>query len=139
MDKLIEAIEDVKNLDSKLILIIGKPGSGKSKIVAEYSENTGIPIVDFSRILQRDTDDLKKTMEDFLKNYRFDVLLLDNKRAFYRAAGEVDLMDLLEDLAKDIAVVSTWNGFIEDGQLTHIVDGKETVYPVSGKFKYIIV
>ncbi len=49
------------------------------------------------------------------------------------------LMELLKDLSEDVAVVATWNGFIEDGQLTHIVNGQEDIYPVDGSYKYIIV
>ena len=40
MDTLIESISEVQNNDSKLVLIVGKPGSGKSKIIHEYSKNT---------------------------------------------------------------------------------------------------
>ena len=65
--------------------------------------------------------------------------MLDNKKDFYRASNGTDLMELLKDLSEDVAVVATWNGFIEDGQLTHIVNGQEDIYPVDGSYKYIIV
>lgn len=35
MDQLKKEIEAAKNGESKLILIIGKPGSGKSKVIHE--------------------------------------------------------------------------------------------------------
>ncbi|MDY5279621.1 BREX-3 system P-loop-containing protein BrxF [Sharpea porci] len=135
MDELVKAI----NTGNKLTLIIGKPGSGKSKIIHKYSENSGIPIVDFSKLIAGNHADIKKIMSDFLKNYRFDVLLLDNKKDFYKASNGTDLMELLKDLSEEVAVVATWNGFIEDGQLTHIVNGQENIYPVDGSYKYIIV
>ncbi|HAH75124.1 MAG TPA: BREX-3 system P-loop-containing protein BrxF [Kandleria vitulina] len=138
MDTLIESISEVQNNDSKLVLIVGKPGSGKSKIIHEYSKNTGIPIVDFSRIFANNTKDTMNTMDEFLKNYRFDVLLIDNKTALY-ARSEEDLKDILDEISKKVVVVSTWNGFIENGQLTHIVNNKETSYPIDGSFKYVLV
>ena len=139
MDNLLNTLETATKEGNKLVLIIGKPGSGKSKIIHEYSSNTGIPILDFSKIISSDTEDLKKTMKDFLKSYRFDILLLDNKKAFYKASKDTELMDLIKDLSKDVMVVTTWNGFIEDGQLTHIVKGQEEIYPLDGSFRYIIV
>ena len=138
MDTLIESISEVQNNDSKLVLIVGKPGSGKSKIIHEYSKNTGIPIVDFSRVFANNTKDTMNTMNEFLKNYRFDVLLIDNKTALY-ARSEEDLKDILDEISKKVVVVSTWNGFIENGQLTHIVNNKETSYPIDGSFKYVLV
>lgn len=138
MDTLIESISEVQNNDSKLVLIVGKPGSGKSKIIHEYSKNTGIPIVDFSRVFANNTKDTMNTMDEFLKNYRFDVLLIDNKTALY-ARSEEDLKDILDEISKKVVVVSTWNGFIENGQLTHIVNNKETNYPIDGSFKYVLV
>lgn len=138
MDTLIESISEVQNNDSKLVLIVGKPGSGKSKIIHEYSKNTGIPIVDFSRVFANNTKDTLNTMDEFLKNYRFDVLLIDNKTALY-ARSEEDLKDILDEISKKVVVVSTWNGFIENGQLTHIVNNKETSYPIDGSFKYVLV
>ena len=138
MDTLIESISEVQNNDSKLVLIVGKPGSGKSKIIHEYSKNTGIPIVDFSRVFANNTKDTMNTMDEFLKNYRFDVLLIDNKTALY-ARSEEDLKDILDEISKTLVVVSTWNGFIENGQLTHIVNNKETSYPIDGSFKYVLV
>ena len=44
-------IEDISQAEYKLLLIIGQPGSGKSKIIRQYSEDTGIPILDLDKIL----------------------------------------------------------------------------------------
>ena len=38
MDQLLKEIEVAKNIENKLILIIGSPGSGKSKLIHEYSD-----------------------------------------------------------------------------------------------------
>ncbi|MDD6348988.1 BREX-3 system P-loop-containing protein BrxF [Intestinibaculum porci] len=138
MDSLVEAIEGSYNGHPKLVLVVGKPGSGKSKLVKEYSHNTGIPIVDFSKVLTDDQHDLKTTMKEFLKNYRFDVLLIDNKAALYDALND-DLKDVLDDLAKKVTVVATWNGYINEGNLAHIVNGDEVLYPLDGSFEYVLV
>lgn len=123
MDRLEKKIEEVKDSDNKLILVIGQPGSGKSKLIHNYSQATGIPIINFNRIFgeeANDNIDLAATMKAFLKNYNQDVLLLDNKRIIYSKDSKIDLLPFLKELAKDKVVVATWNGKIEDGQLIHI-------------------
>ena len=139
MDTLLETIDQTHNADANLVLIVGKPGSGKSKMIKEYSKNTGIPIVDFSKVLAGDPEDLKNTLNKFLKNYRFDVLLIDNKEALYKDKGTADLKDILEALSEVVTVVATWNGTVKDGELIHIVKGKEKSYPIDGSFKYVLV
>lgn len=138
MDTLVETIEGSYKGSPKLVLVVGKPGSGKSKLVKEYSHNTGIPIVDFSKVLADDHHDPKTTMKEFLKNYRFDVLLIDNKTALYEALND-DLKHALDELAQKITVVATWNGYINEGNLAHIVNGKEFLYPLDGSFEYVLV
>lgn len=139
MDTLLETIDQTHNSDTNLVLIVGKPGSGKSKLIKEYSKNTGIPIVDFSKVLAGDPEDLKNTLNKFLKSYRFDVLLVDNKEALYKDKGTADLKDILEALSEVVTVVATWNGTVQDGELVHIVNGAEKSYPLDGSFKYVLV
>ena len=45
-----QRIEELSDAKHKLLLIIGQPGSGKSKMIRHYSEETGIPIVDLDKI-----------------------------------------------------------------------------------------
>ncbi|MGX8680478.1 MAG: BREX-3 system P-loop-containing protein BrxF [bacterium] len=139
MDFLLKNIGEAVTSSEKLVLIVGRPGSGKSKLLAAYSKNTGIPIIDLSRIVANSSEDIKKTMKDFLKTYRFDVLLLDNKKPLYSLISTADLMDILKELSEEIIVISTWNGYIQDGQLSHIVNGQEETYPVDGTYQYVII
>lgn len=113
-------IDDLQNANHKLLLIIGKPGSGKSRVIREYSEETGIPIVDLDTIFAHTPpENLMHEMHDFLKEYRRKVLLLDNKTILYTKNSSIDLLAFLKEICKTVTVVSTWNGKIEDGQLFH--------------------
>lgn len=144
MDTLIEKIEALQNSDTKLLLVIGQPGSGKSRLINDYSKVTGIPIIDFNKIfgqVANDNIDLLATMKSFLTTYQQKVLLLDNKRILYSKNSKIDLLPFLKELSKDIVVVSTWNGMIEDGQLTHIRSKgpNDLIYSVDdGDFDYIL-
>jgi hypothetical protein len=137
-------IEQMKKDDKKLLLIIGQPGSGKSKLIHDYSDDTGIPIIDFNKIfgeVANENVDVVETMKGFLSTYQQDVLLLDNKRIIYSKDSKIDLLEFLKELSKDVFVVATWNGMIEDGQLTHIRSKapQDLIYSVDRKeFEYIL-
>lgn len=120
MDLLKTEIENAHNSDNQLILIIGKPGSGKSKLIHQYSDDTGIPILDLDTIFKGKVNQIEPVMQDFIKNYDNDVLLLDNKKILYDKDSNIDMLAFLKELAKKVIVVATWNGTIENNKLIHI-------------------
>lgn len=125
----------------KLLLIIGAPGSGKSKLIRTFSQDTGIPIINLDKIfINTAPEQLMNEMKNFLKTYNQHVLLLDNKKILYDKNSTIDLMEFLKEVSLDIPVVATWNGKIEDGQLYHIrKNSEDLIYPVNDEdFKYIL-
>lgn len=135
----INELEDAKH---KLLLIIGQPGSGKSKLVREYSQETGIPIVNLDTIFANTpSDQLMREMKNFLSTYHQKVLLLDNKKILYAKNSQIDLLAFLKEISEDIIVVATWNGKIEDGQVFHFRENapEDLIYSVDREdFKYIL-
>ena len=134
-------VDEMKNSQRKLLLIIGQPGSGKSKLIRQYSEDTGIPIIDLDKIfINTPSDQLMNEMKNFLSTYHQDVLLLDNKKILYAKNSGIDLLAFLKDLSEFIPIVATWNGKIEDGQLFHFRKDapEDLIYSVEKEdFKYI--
>ncbi len=138
---LTEKINELNDAKHKLLLIVGEPGSGKSKVIREYSQETGIPIIDLDKIFANTaSDQLMNEMKNFLKNYNQNVLLLDNKKILYTKDSTIDLMDFLKEISLSIPVVATWNGHIENNQLHHIRKDtlKDLIYPVNDEFQYIL-
>ena len=109
-------------------------------MIREYSQETGIPIIDMDKIfINTAPDQLMNEMKNFLKTYHQKVLLLDNKKILYTKNSEIDLMAFLQEISKDIPVVATWNGKIENGEVYHIRKDKDSlVYPVTDAFEYIV-
>lgn len=135
-------IDELDDAQHKLLLIIGQPGSGKSKLMRTYSEKTGIPILDLDKIfINTPCEQLMNEMKTFLSTYHQKVLLLDNKKILYTKNSSIDLLAFLKELSKDIPIVATWNGKIEDGQLFHFCQHapEDLIYSVEKEeFKYIL-
>lgn len=134
-------VEALSNENHKLLLVIGTPGSGKSKVIRGYSEETGIPILDLDKIFANTPcDKLMEEMKNFLSTYHQKVLLLDNKKILYAKNSTIDLLAFLQEISLSIPVVATWNGKIEDGQLFHFLKDapKDLIYSAQDDFKYVL-
>lgn len=120
MNQLKDAIEKAKENENKLILIVGLPGSGKSKLIHEYSKDSGIPILDLDNIFKDTTNNIAEVMDNFLVTYNKDVLLLDKKKILYAKDSNIDMLSFLKNLAEKLIVVATWNGKADNNKLIHI-------------------
>ena len=120
MNQLKDAIKKAKENENKLILIVGLAGSGKSKLIHEYSKDSGIPILDLDNIFKDTTNNIAEVMDNFLVTYNKDVLLLDNKKILYAKDSNIDMLSFLKNLAEKLIVVATWNGKVDNNKLIHI-------------------
>ena len=138
MSEIQTKLEALKNAKYKLLLIVGQPGTGKSKLIHQYSDETGTPILDLNPIFGEevpegsDSQYIHDFMKQFLSTYKPEVLLLDNKRVIYSKNSNIDLLSFLKEISQNKIVIATWNGMITDGNLVHIrskVD-QDLVYPI---------
>lgn len=115
----------------KLLLLIGRPGSGKSKFLYNYSREKGIPILDFDQILGKQIPEGKDAnyvydfIKGFLKTYKPAEILIDKKTILYQKDSNIDLLDFLKELSLQKTVIATWNGYTENGKLIHVCDALE--------------
>jgi len=140
-----QLLEALKKKKYRLLLIIGRPGSGKSKYLQNYSKQVGIPILDLDFILGkelpdgRDADYVFDFLNGFLDTYRPDQVLIDKKAILYNKDSKIDLLDFLKELSLKKIVIATWNGYTENGKLVHVCDKlqKDFEYDLSDDYAYI--
>lgn len=140
-----QLLNALKKKKYRLLLIIGRPGSGKSKYLQNYSKQVGIPILDLDFILGkelpdgRDSEYVYEFLNGFLDTYKPEQVLIDKKAILYNKDSKIDLLDFLKDLSLKKIVIATWNGYTENGKLIHVCDKlqKDFEYDLSDDFAYI--
>ena len=140
-----QLLNALKKKKYKLLLIIGRPGSGKSKYLQNYSKQVGIPILDLDFILGKQLPDGKDSdyvfdfLNGFLDTYKPEQVLIDKKAILYNKDSNIDLLDFLKDLSLNKTVIATWNGYTENGKLIHVCDKlqKDFEYDLEDDYAYI--
>ncbi|MBE6137327.1 MAG: BREX-3 system P-loop-containing protein BrxF [Erysipelotrichaceae bacterium] len=121
-----------------LLLIIGRPGSGKSKFLHNYSKDKGIPILNLDNILGKqipegkDANYVYEFIRGFLASYKPQEILIDKKTILYQKDTDIDLLDFLKEISANKTVITTWTGWTENNKLIHVCEelGTTVEYPL---------
>ena len=129
---VVDYVQELKDSQERLVFIVGKPGSGKSKIMRELGLNRGWRYVDCRELV---TDELlelvpkvrpqeaPRIMDKLLEAERADVVLLDNVQVFFTPMLHLDPLALLRQLGRKHSIVAAWPGEYAEGRLTYMEAG----------------
>ena len=129
LGQLEHLVDEVKSLNSKLILLISQPGSGKTALIAELANQRDMKVMNVGATLgsrlaalpQRQrtlqTNVILRALADEYANG--DLLLLDNIELLFDQTLKLDPLDLLKRHAHSRRVVAVWPGELIDGRLTY--------------------
>ena len=133
IDTLDRLVEDISNLKSKLILLIGPPRSGKSDLLRQLSARRQAQVLNVGAVLGRGLLTVPNTRRhlqaaDLLKGITDDVaenglLLLDNIELLFDRTLHVSPLDLLKRHAQARRVVSVWPGELRENRLSYAATG----------------
>ncbi|MDP2647601.1 MAG: BREX-3 system P-loop-containing protein BrxF [Desulfobacterales bacterium] len=137
-EQIKKSIRDATNLYQKLILLVGKSGSGKTKILQEISEEFAAPMINVNleisyRLLDLPVDKrastLSRLFSEMVKDSESDIVLLDNIEILFDKSLQQNPLALLQNNSKNKTLVAAWNGEIESGRLIYAKPDHHEYWP----------
>ncbi|MDR3563004.1 MAG: BREX-3 system P-loop-containing protein BrxF [Negativicutes bacterium] len=144
---VVDYIQSLQAGQEQLVLIVGRPGSGKSKIMRELASNRGWKYVDSQKLV---TDELLELvpkvrpreaphlLDAVLGREKAEVILLDGIQLLFTPLLHLEPLTLLRQLSRKYQIVAAWPGRYEGGRLSYLEPGQaEPHYFEAGDLKVI--
>ena len=123
-------IDEIKKESEKegrsLIIIVGKPGSGKSKIMRQMAKQEKWNYIDtrvliteeFLDIIPEDRNEKAPAlMNKILDQYSSNVILLDRVQTLFVPLFQIEIRRFLNNISQNKTIVMAWPGSYVDGKL----------------------
>ena len=130
-EKLINSISTVQELYHRLVLVVGKSGTGKTQLLREISTNLSIPMININLSLSKELLELTEKQRQLklaeilaqAVNGNGDKVFLDNIEILFDVDLKQDPLRLMQGLSRNLTGVASWNGTFEKGKLTYAEPG----------------
>lgn len=145
VEDFVKEVEGLKEAEGKVLIVTGKPGSGKSGVLREAAAKKSWDYVDCRLLITEDFLELLPALRQekapemigqILEGYDANVVLLDRLQTLFVPVFHIDIAELLRKLGKRFVIVAAWPGYYEDGFLCYDkFDGTESIRMSSEGFK----
>ncbi|WP_417433002.1 BREX-3 system P-loop-containing protein BrxF [Hoeflea sp.] len=133
IEKLNSLVDDISTLNSKLVLLIGPPRSGKSNLLVQLAARRKMRVLSLGATLGGElltvpstrrhlqaADIFRDLADDFASH---GLLLIDNIELLFDKTLQVSPLELLKRHAHARRVVAAWPGDIREGRLSYATTG----------------
>ena len=137
LEEFEQQIAAVREKEEKVLIVTGKPGSGKSKLMREAAEAKGCDYVDARLLLTEEFLKLlpaerrskaPEMLKDQLTGHHGDVIMLDRVQTFFVPVFNIDPKSVIDELGKTYTLVIAWPGYVNNGLLCYDkFDGTESI------------
>jgi len=127
-----DSIERVKNNSNKLIFLVGRSGTGKTKILLDLSKKSGYPYTNLNLEISKqisegseEKPDWETVVSDIINSRQSDVILFDNCELLFTNEYDINPVRLLKSHSRKKVIVTAWNGEFNKGNLTYANPGDD--------------
>ena len=135
-------IDGAQDLYHRLILVVGRGGSGKTATLQAVAQLTNSPVLNLNLELSRRLLDLTarqralqadRILDDLIGRDR-PLVLLDNTELLFDPTLKQDPLALLQRASRNGTIVASWNGTVDNGYLSYAEPGHPEYrrYPQAG-------
>jgi len=130
-NKIKESLKATEDLYSRLVLLVGEVGSGKTGILQNIADELNTSVVNVnlelsSRLLELTAKQrplrLPKILEQVVDQTQLPVML-DNIEILFDKNLKQDPLKLLQGISRNRPVVAAWNGVVTRGALVYAAPG----------------
>ena len=139
LPRLKQLVDEVAPLHSKLILLIGPPGCGKTALLSGLAEQVRVSVMNLglelgTRLSKLPNKQRRLQAGNLLREIADehasgDLLLVDNIELLFDASLAINPLDLLKRLAHARRVVAAWPGEQRQGSTGTRITYAETSHP----------
>ena len=126
-NKVTRSLKAAEELYYRLVLIVGKSGSGKTSVIQNLAKQRKTDPININLCLSKELLELT-TKQRQLKlskilaqavNDKGEVVFLDNIEILFDVGLKQDPLRLLQGLSRNLTLVASWNGNFDKGKLTY--------------------
>lgn len=131
MEEWLCLLSTAESLYSRLILLVGRSGSGKSAVLRDLANHLSIVVININLELSQRLLELTAKQRslrlpvlfDQIMDARHAIVILDNLEILFAPKLRQDPLRLLQRIARNRCVVASWNGSVTGGKLTYAAPG----------------
>lgn len=150
IDRLDRIVEDISTVHSKLVLLIGEPGAGKSDLLLKLAQRRAVSVLNVGAALGRElltvpasrrhlhvSEIFRSLAEDIASH---GILLVDNIEILFDRTLKLNPPDLLRRQAQSRRIIAAWPGSVRDNRLTYAETGhpEHQDYAIDGLVPFIL-
>ena len=124
--QILDHIRSAQNAYHKLVVIAGRPGSGKTRALKELAGQLAMPVTNLSLLLsqrllsltrRQRTLKVEELATEVVDEQNGGNVCLDNTELLFDSSLRMAPLSFLQNLSRNRLIIATWSGLLNAGEL----------------------